>query len=88
MDKSHERPDYLSYLMRLWRVRSGDETTWRASLQSARSGETHYFADLDRLCTFLRDQTGYTQVVEGNEEEPATTVILMIHHPGHGRADR
>ena len=53
-----EGAEYHSYLMRLWRVRDGDRTMWRASLQDALSGETHNFASMDRLWAFLREQTG------------------------------
>jgi hypothetical protein len=55
-----EQPDYLSYLMRLWRVHNGEKITWRASLESALTGETHNFASLNCLCNFLRGQTGLT----------------------------
>lgn len=80
--KSVEEPDYLSYLMRLWRVRDGAKTTWRASLQNALSGETHNFASLDRLCTFLREQTGQLYNRGPDRDDEATTVILMIHRGG------
>jgi hypothetical protein len=59
-----ERPDYLSYLLRLWQV-NGDEATcdegevvWRASLESPHTGERESFASLDDLFDFLREQTG------------------------------
>jgi hypothetical protein len=62
MDK--ERPDYQSYLLRLWQVENheeapgADEAIWRASLESARTGEKRVFAGLDDLLDFLREQTG------------------------------
>jgi hypothetical protein len=60
-----ERPDYLSYLLRLWRV-SGDKEShhaggggvWRASLESVRTGERRSFASLEELFDFLREQIG------------------------------
>ena len=65
---AREPPDYLSYLLRLWRVRelgppdgrSPDRQTpiWRASLQSPQTGERVSFATLDALFAFLREQTG------------------------------
>lgn len=58
-----EKVDYLSYLLRLWR--EGEEkTTWRASLESSRTGERKGFASLDDLFHFLRRQTGTTPGVE------------------------
>lgn len=59
-DELDEQPDYLSYLMRLWRVRSEGRSTWRASLESALSGERQNFSGLDDLWDFLRRQTGHT----------------------------
>jgi hypothetical protein len=49
---------YRAYLLRLWRV-DGDDggPVWRASLEEARSGERHGFADLARLYAFLDAQT-------------------------------
>ncbi len=60
-----EQPDYLSYLLRLWRV-SEEETSWRASLESSHTGEREGFASLDDLFSFLREQTGIMP-------EPSTT---------------
>ena len=56
MDK--ERPDYLAYLLRLWRASGEEGAVWRASLQSPRTGERIGFASLDELFDFLREQTG------------------------------
>jgi hypothetical protein len=51
-----ERRDYLSYLLRLWRV-GKEQAVWRASLESPHSGERIGFASLDELFAFLREQT-------------------------------
>lgn len=84
-----EQPDYLSYLMRLWRVHSGEKATWRASLESAATGVTQSFVSLDDLFDFLREQTGFTPDVNGDQngrkDEYTTTVILMIHRAGRRR---
>jgi hypothetical protein len=62
MDK--ERSNYLSYLLRLWQVENhgeapgADEAIWRASLESARTGEREIFANLNDLFDFLRELTG------------------------------
>jgi hypothetical protein len=49
-----QRSGYQAYLLRLWQVRNGDETHWRASLQDARSGERQGFASPEALFEFLR----------------------------------
>lgn len=64
--------DYISYLLRLWRV-SGDEGSrhmaegaeWRASLTDPHSGRRHGFASLEELFEFLRAEIG-------KPSEPAT----------------
>jgi len=52
------RPDYLSYLLRLWRVSDDDKPVWRASLQDPQTGERIGFAGMEALFDFLRRQTG------------------------------
>jgi hypothetical protein len=52
-DKS---PHYLSYLLRLWGAGKGDDSTWRASLESPMTGERHGFASLKDLFAFLQAQ--------------------------------
>lgn len=71
--------DYLSYLLRLWRVSGageldgmGRKTVWRASLESTRNGERKGFAGLDGLFDFLQEQTG-----ERVEERPAYASYLL-----------
>ena len=49
--------DYVAYLLRLWRVNSKGKTTWRASVESASTGERQGFTNLDDLFDFLRQQT-------------------------------
>lgn len=71
-----QRPDYLSYLLRLWRVREreqpdgrapdGEPEAWRASLQSPGTGKRIGFRTMDELFAFLRRQTGTAQ---GGEAE-------------------
>jgi hypothetical protein len=50
------QPDYLSYLLRLWRMQ-GDAAAWRGSLESPHTGERRGFGSLDELFSFLREQT-------------------------------
>src|SRR5262245_43657198 len=53
---THEPPAYRSYLLRLWRAEREGRSTWRASLESAQTGERRTFASLATLCAFLADQ--------------------------------
>jgi hypothetical protein len=54
-DDAETRPDYLSFLLRLWRE-SGEEAVWRASLEDSHTGERMGFASLEDLVAFLRQQ--------------------------------
>jgi hypothetical protein len=47
--------DYQSYLLRLWRAKEGQEG-WRASLESAQTGERKGFATLDALFEYVRSR--------------------------------
>jgi hypothetical protein len=65
LKSTREQPDYLSYLLRLWRVNSDRESpraveklVWRASLESSLTGERRGFASLEDLFDFLQGQTG------------------------------
>jgi hypothetical protein len=55
---SDEPHDYYSFLLRLWRTSSHGKPAWRASLESAQTGERCGFADLASLVAFLEEQTG------------------------------
>jgi hypothetical protein len=55
LNDTQGRHDYLSYLLRLWRV-GKEEAAWRASLESPHTGERIGFASLDALFAFLRQQ--------------------------------
>ena len=55
-ESARGQSDYLSYLLRLWRV-GEEEAVWRASLESSHTGERKGFAGLDDLFDFLREQT-------------------------------
>ena len=70
-------PDYLSYMLRMWRARERGMPywrmpVWRASLQSPQTGERMGFATLDALFAFLREQTGVATAREdaGPGESP------------------
>lgn len=55
---------YLSYLLRLWRVKRNGDVTWRASLEDSRTGERRCFASLEELVNFLGKQVGNVGVKE------------------------
>jgi len=55
---TEERPDYLSYLLRMWRAQEKRREVWRASLQHVETGERVSFRSLDELFAFLRRQGG------------------------------
>jgi hypothetical protein len=57
-ERTEEQCEYLSYLLRLWRVSNEQEPVWRASLKSSRSGESVSFASLEELFDFLRQRAG------------------------------
>jgi hypothetical protein len=70
------KPDYLSYLLRLWRAddaappRQGEQKdVWRASLQNTRTRNRRGFASLDELFRFLQGQTGGASRAEEDEGE-------------------
>jgi hypothetical protein len=56
LGRTGEQSDYQSYLLRLWRAKEGEEG-WRASLESAQTGERRGFATLDALFDYVRLQT-------------------------------
>ena len=61
---STERPDYLSYLLRLWREydeasnHRRPQVVWRASLENTLAGKRQGFRCLNDLFTFLQQETG------------------------------
>ena len=59
-DQQDVNPDYISFLMRLWRTQSGENQVWRVSLQSPLTQEIHRFDDLQGLFAFLLAQIGQT----------------------------
>jgi hypothetical protein len=69
-----EQSDYLSFLLRLWRVSGGvgskrnpEGAVWRASLLDTLTEERVTFATIDDLFTFLRRQMGTT--LDANQDE-------------------
>ena len=63
---SEERRRYVSYLLRLWQTQDRGESAWRASLESAHTGERLGFASLAELYAFLQQETAPVD----DEDEP------------------
>jgi hypothetical protein len=51
-----ERDRYQSYLLRLWRAKAHGKWSWRASLESPRTGERQLFPCLEHLFSFLSNR--------------------------------
>jgi hypothetical protein len=56
--RRREPPDYVAYLLRLWRETGGERSQWRASLQNPHTGERVGFSSLQGLFAFLEEETG------------------------------
>ena len=54
--RTGDQSDYQSYLLRLWQAKEGEEG-WRASLESAQTGECKGFATLDALFDHVRSRS-------------------------------
>jgi hypothetical protein len=73
---SREQRGYISYLLRLWQIRSEGELIWRASLESPHTGERWGFANLADLFIFLGEETGHAargQIASNADEKGGET---------------
>lgn len=66
---SEERRRYTSYLLRLWQTERKGALVWRASLESAHTGERRGFSSLVELCAFLEQETAAAE--SGESRLPA-----------------
>jgi hypothetical protein len=62
---SGSRRDYRSYLLRLYRVRKGDESYWRASLHSPQGGKPLHFRRLSEMVAYLEQEGRLVNGVAG-----------------------
>ncbi|MEO6457161.1 MAG: hypothetical protein ABIO92_02645 [Chloroflexia bacterium] len=63
-------PNYLSYLLRLWRTRDDNgKPVWCASLEEPGSHLTESFADVGGMYSFLQDQLDIEQPGEDARQE-------------------
>jgi hypothetical protein len=67
------RQDYRSYLLRLYRVRIGGESYWRASLHSPQGGAPLHFANLSEMVAYLEREADVEDGAgeQGQAEETA-----------------
>lgn len=54
MTDKHAGPDYLAFLIRLWRE---DKNLWRGTLENPHTGDRLTFADVAALLTYVQQQT-------------------------------
>jgi len=66
---SREERRYLSYLLRLWQIKSDGELIWQASLQSSQTGKRRGFTSLDGVFAFLQQQMGSAPDSDGEDAE-------------------
>ena len=62
--------DYLSYMLRLWRIRDGNgKEVWCASLEEPGSHQIQSFGDADGMFAFLQSQLGNERPGEHIQQE-------------------
>jgi hypothetical protein len=47
---------YLSFLLRLWKIKQNGKDIWRASLEDPHTGEQRGFASMGLMFAFLMEQ--------------------------------
>ncbi len=67
--QNKQKPQRLSFLLRLWQTEEGRGSAWRASLEDPESGERIGFASLEQLFGFLMDRY---EASDQAREVPAT----------------
>lgn len=56
-----QEPHYSSFMLRLWATEENGQITWRASLESTRTGQRQNFSCVHALVAFLEAQFGSTE---------------------------
>ena len=46
---------YASYLLRIWRVKTGEEMQWRITLEDTLNSKLQSFPNLEALCEYLQN---------------------------------
>jgi hypothetical protein len=77
----------ISYLLRLWPIRTRGELVWRASLESAATGERRGFANLTDLFVFLEEEVA--RVDQDDRHRPQRqNKDRRKHHARKGSTDQ
>lgn len=63
---------YFSYLLRLWRVKSGGQEVWRASLEDPQTGQVMGFDHPKTLFAFLNREMAVQVEVQLPEKDSTT----------------
>lgn len=71
---------YLSYLLRLWQVIVDGQPVWRASLESAQTGQHRGFASLVQLTAFLETEMAAARL--DSDEEGVTVTAADTYDAG------
>ena len=66
------KPDYQSYLLRMWLTQEEDGAQWRASLEEVQSGKLRGFSKMADLFDYLK------AVTTPEEPEPEVRVEGLI----------
>lgn len=61
------RKKYLTFLLRFWR--EGENSPWRATLESPYGGKQYAFSSLEKLFAFLKEKTDERIKKEFNNEK-------------------
>jgi hypothetical protein len=65
-----DQEEYRSYLLRLWHTPGARGGAWRASLEDPHTGIRIGFSSVERLHTFLLDQTEREPQVRASPADP------------------
>lgn len=76
-----DKPEYRSFLLRLWQVNSASGMEWRASLEDAQTGIRLGFSSIRRLHEFLLDQTETHNSSETRSTNDGTSGALLEDAP-------
>jgi hypothetical protein len=79
---SEERRRYVSYLLRLWQAEHKGALVWRASLQSAYTGERWGFANMAELHAFLDQEAAAIDKGERHSPRCDNVGVKPKAHPG------
>jgi hypothetical protein len=66
-----KKPNYFSFLLRLWTVSDEAVPSWRASLEDSHTGERIGFATLDELSAYLGHEK-FVKVSDNGDENEST----------------